>query len=108
MIMDYIIFESRLLRLIDNYITSVVGGKLLKTKSSHQFGDEKDFDIVDKNGNMIFQYFDKRLGVSDDLYEIISELFGMNFLETEGLIQRWFEKKYPDLPIKGVYPSIYF
>ena len=107
MIMDYIIFESRLLRLIDNYITSVVG-ELIKTKSSHQLGDKEDFDLVDRNGNMIFQYFGKHLGVSRDLFATINELFGLSIPETEGLIQRWFEKKYPNEPVQAVYYSIFY
>ena len=105
--MKYIISEDRLLRLVDEYITSVVG-ELIVTKSSHQLGDEKDFDIVDENGNKIFQYFGKHLGVSKQLFVTISELFGRNFSETEDLIALWFEKKYPDEPIRAVYYSIYF
>jgi uncharacterized protein YxjI len=105
--MKYIISEDRLLRLVDEYITSVVG-ELIHRESSHQLGDEKDFDIVDENGNMVFQYFGKHLGVSKNLFVTISELFGRNFSETEKLIQRWFEKKYPDEPIYDVYYSIYF
>jgi hypothetical protein len=106
--MKYIISEDRLLRLVDEYITSVVG-ELIATKSSHQLGDEKDFDIVDENGNMVFQYFGKHLGVSKDLFSNIYGLFShMNVSETEKLIQLWFEKKYPDEPIYDVYYSIYF
>ena len=105
--MKYIISEDRLLRLVDEYITSVVG-ELIATKSSHQLGDEKDFDIVDENGNMVFQYFGKHLGVSTQLFVTISELFGRSFSETEDLILRWFEKKYPDERIIAVYYSIYF
>ena len=105
--MKYIISEDRLLRLVDEYITSVVG-KLIATKSSHQLGDEKDFDIVDENGNMVFQYFGKHLGVSKNLFVTISELFGRSFSETEKLIQLWFEKKYPNEPVQAVYYSIYF
>ena len=105
--MKYIISEDRLLRLVDEYITSVVG-ELIHRESSHQLGDEKDFDIVDENGNMVFQYFGKHLGVSKQLFVTISELFGRSFSETEKLIQLWFEKKYPDEPIYDVYYSIYF
>ena len=105
--MKYIIREDRLVRLVDEYITSVVG-ELIATKSSHHLGDEKDFDIVDENGNMVFQYFGKHLGVSKNLFVTISELFGRSFSETEKLIQLWFEKKYPDEPIYDVYYSIYF
>ena len=107
LIMDYIISENRLVRLVDKYITSLVG-ELIATKSSHHLGDEKDFDIVDENGNMVFQYFGKHLGVSKNLFVTISELFGRSFSETEKLIQLWFEKKYPDEPIYDVYYSIYF
>ena len=105
--MKYIIREDRLLRLVDEYITSVVG-ELIHRESSHQLGDEKDFDIVDENGNIVFQYFGKHLGVSKNLFVTISELFGRSFSETEKLIQLWFEKKYPDEPIYDVYYSIYF
>jgi hypothetical protein len=106
--MKYIIREDRLVRLVDEYITSVVG-ELIATKSSHHLGDEKDFDLVDENGNMVFQYFGKHLGVSKDLFSNIYGLFShMNVSETEKLIQLWFEKKYPDEPIYDVYYSIYF
>lgn len=105
--MDYIISEDRFLRLVDKYITLGVG-ELTKTKSSHQLGGWRDFDLIDRNGNLIFQYFGKNLGVSRDLFETISELFGRSISETEGLIHRWFEKNYPNEPIKGVYYSIYY
>jgi hypothetical protein len=108
LIMDYIISEDRLVKLVDKYITSVVG-ELIETKSSHHLGDEKDFDIVDENGNMVFQYFGKHLGVSKDLFSNIHGLFShINVSETEKLIQLWFEKKYPDEPVQAVYYSIYF
>ena len=105
--MKYIISEDRLVGLVDKYITSTVG-ELIQRESSHHLGDEKDFDIVDGNENMIFQYFGKHLGVSKNLFVTISELFGRSFSETEKLIQLWFEKKYPDEPIYDVYYSIYF
>ena len=65
--MKYIIREDRLVRLVDEYIDTVVG-ELIQRESSHHLGDETDFDIVDENGNMIFQYFGKHLGVSKDLF----------------------------------------
>jgi hypothetical protein len=105
--MKYIIREDRLVRLVDEYITSVVG-ELIQIESSHHLGEKEDFDIVDGNENMIFQYFGKHLGVSKNLFVTISELFGRSFSETEKLIQLWFEKKYPDEPIYDVYYSIYF
>ena len=105
--MDYIISEDRLLRLVDEYITSVVG-ELIQIESSHHLGEKEDFDLVDGNENTIFQYFGKHLGVSKQLFVTIGELFGRNVSETEKLIQRWFEKKYPDEPVQAVYYSIYF
>ena len=105
--MKYIISEDRLLRLVDEYITSVVG-ELIQIESSHHLGEKEDFDLVDGNENTIFQYFGKHLGVSKNLIVTIGELFGRNVSETEKLIQRWFEKKYPDEPVQAVYYSIYF
>ena len=105
--MKYIIREDRLLRLVDEYITSVVG-ELIQIESSHHLGEKEDFDLVDGNENTIFQYFGKHLGVSKNLFVTIGELFGRNVSETEKLIQRWFEKKYPDEPVQAVYYSIYF
>ena len=105
--MKYIIREDRLVRLVDEYITSVVG-ELIQIESSHHLGEKEDFDLVDGNENMIFQYFGKHLGVSKYLFVTISEMFGRSFSETEKLIQLWFEKKYPDEPIYDVYYSIYF
>lgn len=106
--MKYIIREDRLVRLVDEYIDTVVG-ELIQRESSHHLGDETDFDIVDENGNMIFQYFGKHLGVSKDLFSKIYGLFAhINVSETEKLIQLWFEKKYPDEPVQAVYYSIYF
>ena len=108
LIMDYIISEDRLVRLVDKYIATSVG-ELIETKSSHQLGDENDFDIVDENGNVVFQYFGKHLGVSKDLFSNLHGLFShMNVSETENLILRWFEKKYPDEPVQAAYYSIYF
>ena len=105
--MKYIISEDRLLRLVDEYITSVVG-ELIQIESSHHLGEKEDFDLVDGNENTIFQYFGRHLGVGKNLFVTISELFGRSFSETEKLIQLWFEKKYPDEPIYDVYYSIYF
>ncbi len=106
--MDYIISEDRFVSLIDKYITLAVG-ELIKTKSSHQHGEKEDFDLIDKNDNIIFQYLrGGHLGVSRNLFLTISELFGRNIPETEGLIQRWFEKKYPNKPVKDVYYSMWF
>ena len=105
--MKYIIREDRLVRLVDEYITSVVG-ELIQIESSHHLGEKEDFDLVDGNENTIFQYFGRHLGVGKNLFVTISELFGRSFSETEKLIQLWFEKKYPDEPIYDVYYSIYF
>ena len=107
LIMDYIISEDRLVRLVDKYITSVVG-ELSMRNSSNMHATEEDFELIDENRNLIFEYFGRHLGVSKNLFVTISELFGRSFPETEKLIQRWFEKKYPNEPIMAVYYSIYF
>jgi hypothetical protein len=105
--MKYIIREDRLVKLVDEYITSVVG-ELSIRNSSNIHATEEDFELIDKNRNLIFEYFGRHLGVSKNLFLTISELFGRSFSETEDLIQLWFEKKYPDEPVQAVYYSIYY
>lgn len=105
--MDYIISEDRLVRLVDKYIATSVG-ELSMRNSSNIHATEEDFELVDENRNLIFEMLDGHLGVSRNLFATISELFGRSISETEDLIQRWFEKKYPNEPIMAVYYSIYF
>jgi hypothetical protein len=105
--MDYIITESRLVKLIDNYINHTVGELEMKNSSNIR-GTKDDFELVDKNGNLIFEFVGGHLGISQRLFETISSLFNINFPETENMFVRWFEKKFPDEKIKDSYYSIYY
>lgn len=105
--MDYIITESRLVKIIDNYINQTVGELEMKN-SSNVRGTKDDFELVDKNGNLIFEFVGGHLGISQRLFETISSLFNINFPETENMFVRWFEKKFPDENIKDSYYSIYY
>ena len=105
--MDYIITESRLVKLIDNYINHTVGELEMKNSSNIR-GTKDDFELVDKNGNLIFEFVGGHLGISQRLFETISSLFNINFPETENMFVRWFEKKFPDENIVASYYSIYY
>jgi len=83
-------------------------GELEMKNSSNIRGTKDDFELVDKNGNLIFEFVGGHLGISQRLFETISSLFNINFPETENMFVRWFEKKFPDEKIKDSYYSIYY
>jgi hypothetical protein len=105
--MDYIIKESRLLKFLDDYITQTVGN-LNMINSSHVMASKEDFELINNNRKIIFEFLDHNLGVSQDLFVTISHLFNMNASETENIFVRWFEKKYPNELIVASYCSIYY
>ena len=105
--MDYIITEGRLVKLMDNYITQMVG-ELTMAPSSNTIASKDDFELVDKNKNLIFEFVDDHLGISQQLFFTISSLFNLNDSETENMFVRWFEKKFPNENIVASYYSIYY
>ena len=105
--MDYIISEDRLIRLVDKYISTSVG-ELIKTKSSHQLGEKEDFDLLDGNGNMTFQYFGRHLGVARELFYTIMSMFNLNQSQTEEMFVKWFERRFPEERVVASYYSIYY
>ena len=107
MFMDYIITENRLLNLMDNYLTQMVG-ELEMRYSSNVRAKEDDFELVDKNDNLIFEFVDDHLGISQRLFLTISSLFNTDKSGTEDLFVKWFQKKFPDENIVGAYYSIYY
>jgi len=105
--MDYIIKESRLIKLIDNYITESVG-ELYKTDSTNVNAREGDFQIIDENGSLVFEYFDYHLVIKQELFVTIMNYLNLNTSQTEGLFRRWFEYRFPDNLIIAAYCSIYY
>ena len=105
--MDYIIKESRLIKLIDNYITESVG-ELYKTDSTNVNAREGDFQIIDENGSLVFEYFDYHLVIKQELFVTIMNSLNLNTSQTEGLFRRWFEYRFPDNLIIAAYCSIYY
>ena len=92
---------------MDNYITQMVGELEMKN-STNVRGTKDDFELVDKNGNLIFEFVDDHLGVSQQLFFTIKSLFNLNDSETENMFVRWFEKKFPNENIVASYYSIYY
>jgi hypothetical protein len=105
--MKYTIAESRLVKLMDNYITRRIGNLYMRN-SSNINATAKDFELVDIDRNIIFEMIDGYLGVSQELFFSIMFMFNMNYTETENMFVRWFEKRYPNIHIVASYCSIYY
>jgi hypothetical protein len=105
--MDYIISEQRLVKIIDKYITDTVG-ELQVVDSTNVNAREGDFEIIDENEDLVFEFVDHHLGIKQQLFLNIMNYFNLSNSETEGLFQRWFEYRYPDNLIIAAYCSIYY
>lgn len=105
--MEYIIAEGRLVKLMDNYITRSVGDLNLRGSSNIR-ATPQDFELVDENGNLTFEFIDGYLGVSHSLFLQIMTMFNLNQSETENLFVKWFEKRFPYENIVASYYSVYY
>jgi len=105
--MEYTISESRLVKLIDGYITSVIGDLTLKD-SSNIHATNQDFELVDGNRKLMFEFIDGHLGVSQELFYTIMTMFNLNQSQTEDMFVKWFEKRFPYERIVASYYSIYY
>ena len=103
--MKYTIKENRLVDFVDKYLNDVVG-ELNKAELDSINATEGDFEIVDKDMNTVFRYMDYYLGVEEKLFYHMMNLFGLNKRETEKLIEKWFDKNYPDNLVITAFPII--
>lgn len=103
--MKYVITENRLLDFVDKYFKDVVG-ELKQVELDHINATEGDFEIVDKNMNTVFRYMDYHLGVEENLFYHMMNLFGLDKRETEKLIEKWFDKNYPGNMVISAFPII--
>ena len=103
--MKYTITENRLVDFVDKYLNDVVG-ELNKVELDHINSREGDFEIADKDMNTIFRYMDYHLGVEEKLFYHMMNLFGLDKRETEKLIEKWFDKNYPDNLVITAFPII--
>lgn len=103
--MKYIITESRLDTIIDNYITNLIGDKLIKN-----FHPSSAVGYVwweDKFGNGVFESDesdeDLSLGVYEDVWNSIQSMFSLDSYGTDKALISWMKNKtgmdFPD----GVY-----
>jgi hypothetical protein len=93
--MKYLITENRLVDFVDKYLKDTVG-ELKKVDLDHINATEGDFEIVDKDMKTMFRYMDYHLGVEEHLFHHMMNLFGLDKRETEKLLEKWFDKHYPD------------
>lgn len=103
--MKYIITESRLNTIIDNYITNLIGDKLIK-----HFHPSSMVGYVwwtDKFDNRVFESDesdeDLSLGVPEDIWNSIQSMFSLDSGDTDIVLTQWMKNKtgmdFPD----GVY-----
>ena len=105
--MDYIISEDRLVRLVDKYITSTIGDLTLKG-SSNIHATNQDFELVDQNRKLMFEFIDGHLGISHELFFMIMSMFNLTRTQTEDMFVKWFERRFPYERIVDSYYSIYY
>jgi hypothetical protein len=105
--MEYTIAESRLVKLMDNYITSIIGDLNLRGSSNIR-ATPQDFELVDQNRKLIFEFIDGELGVSQELFFTIMSMFNLDGWRTEDMFVKWFEKRFPYERIESSYCSIYY
>ncbi len=103
--MKYVIVENRLVDFVDKYLQNNIGG-LRKFPIVHYNAREGDFELVTDRGQTILTYEDYHLAVDKELYNKLLSLFNLENNELEKLLEKWFEKNYPDSMVIGVYPMI--
>ena len=103
--MKYIITENRLIDFVDKYFEKNVG-KLRKFPLTHINAREDDFELVNDGGETLFTYFDYHLGVEEQLFYKMMALFNLEKRELEKLLEKWFNKHYPDSMVITAYPII--
>ena len=103
--MKYIITENRLIDFVDKYFEKNVG-KLRKFPLTHINAREDDFELVTDGGKTLFTYFDYHLGVEEQLFYNMMALFNLEKRELEKLLEKWFDKHYPDNMVITAYPIV--
>jgi hypothetical protein len=103
--MKYLITENRLVDFVDKYLNDTVG-ELSKVELDHINAREGDFEIVDENMETVFRYMDYHLGVEEHLFYHMMNLFALDKRETEKLLEKWFNKYYPDDMVITAFPII--
>lgn len=103
--MKYLITENRLVDFTDKYLADSLG-RLRKFPITHINAREDDFELVTDRGETIFTYHDYHLGVEENLFYKMMSLFNLDKRETEKLLEKWFNKHYPDNMVITAYPMI--
>lgn len=103
--MKYIITESRLNIIIDNYITNLIGDELVK--HVHPSSMVGYVWWTDKYDNTVFESDetddDLSLGVHEDIWYSIQSMFSLDTYDTDMSLMQWMKDKTGmDFP-EGVY-----
>ena len=92
--MKYIITESQVKHLIDEFITNQIGGYL--EKHNHESSMVYYVSWTDMNGNGIFESEDTDegpgLGVNENLWNLVQTMFSLGGYETDKVFMDWMLK----------------
>ena len=93
--MKYIISESRLERLVINYLSSL--------DFEEGYGDSEGFDIIHNDGRaMGYRSRHEKLYVSTDLVNDMKSLFNLSQKEVLNYVKIWFQNEY-DVQVKTLW-----
>lgn len=103
--MKYLIKESKLINLVDKFITDSVG-RLRKFPLEDINAREGDFELIQDNAWKVFVYSDYHLEVDNELFDSMKGLFNLDTRETEKLFEKWFEQNYPGNMVITAYRAL--
>lgn len=103
--MKYIITESRLENLINEYLTKIVG--LPIQKHHHPSSVVSYIWFTNNKDEVIFEMDDSseglELGVREDLWNSVQSLFSLSVNETEKVFMEWMEQEFNNDFLTGAY-----
>lgn len=93
--MKVIINESKLGKVVSQYISMYVGEEL---KLKHNSNREEGYSyFITPSGEVYFEYDNEGFGVREDLWEIIKDTFNLEPLEVDEYIIKWVNDNIMDI-----------
>ena len=101
--MNYVITESRLYELIDNYIDKILDSPNKTYRHDHFILVDDPWTLEDPEVVIEYDYTDGRLWISSKVLNLFDSLFGLSPSDAAERISERFEKKH-GVDIKRLYP----
>jgi len=103
--MKYLIAESRLNELVQNYITNYVG--LLERHSSPTFRQTEYIWYTNLNDEMMFEINDNELGVFESMWNSVRNVFSLSDYDTDKAFLTWMKNNKQMKDFIGLYTFEY-